>query len=309
MKQLTYTLLFFGLIALVSCRRDKYDPTINQYDEDQIKAYMSSAGLSGFTRDSSGIYYQIINPGYDTALQYTSNVSMVFTVKSVDGKYISNDTIANHYDGYLGHISTVTSPLGLDIPGLQQAVHDIIKHNGGIARLLIPSKLAYGVSGAGVGSSSNTTGRIAGNQSLDYYVHIIGDTLAQEAYDQLVIKNYIAKNGLSAMKQDPDDHYWYLINEPGTGTVPITNNSSVIATFTTTLLNGTIASQNNDPQGVAFDVPDMIPGIRKALKKYGTAGALMTFIFPSRLAYGKLTTSIPPNSVIRYDVRIISVSP
>jgi len=308
MRQITFTLLFFGLIAMVSCRRDNYGPTINQYDEDQIKAYMSSNGLSGFTLDTSGIYYKIINPGRDTALQYTSNVSMVFTVKSIDGKYVSNDTIANHYDDYLGHISTTTSPLGLDIHGLQQAVHDIIKHNGGIARLIIPSKLAYGVSGAGVGSSSNTAGRIAGNQSLDYYVHLIGDSVAQEAYDQLVIKNYIAQNGLTSMKQDPDG-YWYTIEEPGNGNVPITNNSSIIITFTTSLLDGTIASQYNDPRGYSFDVPDMIPGVQKALKKYGTAGALMTFIFPSRLAYGKATTSIPPNSVIKYDVRVISVSP
>ncbi|GAA4091886.1 FKBP-type peptidyl-prolyl cis-trans isomerase [Mucilaginibacter panaciglaebae] len=308
MRQITYTLLFFGLIALVACRRNNYDPTINQYDDDQIKAYMSSGGLSGFTRDTSGIYYKILNPGRDTALQYTSNVSMVFTVKSVDGKYASNDTITNHYDGYLGHISTATSPLGLDIPGLQQAVHNIIKHNGGIARLIIPSKLAYGVSGAGVGSSSNTSGRIAGNQSLDYYVHLIGDTVAQEAYDQLVIKNYIAQNGLT-MQQDPDDHYWYSIDEPGTGTVPITYQSSIIISFTTLLLDGTIASQSNNAPYASFDIPDMIPGVQKALKKYGRAGALMTFLFPSRLAYGKLTTSIPPNSVIKYAVRVISVSP
>ncbi|HWZ34550.1 MAG TPA: hypothetical protein VNW51_00240, partial [Mucilaginibacter sp.] len=99
MRRYTYTLLFFGLIAMMACRRNQYSPTINQYDDDQIKAYLSANGLSGFSRDTSGIYYKLINPGRDTALQYTSNVSMVFTVKSVDGKYTSSDTLANHFDG------------------------------------------------------------------------------------------------------------------------------------------------------------------------------------------------------------------
>ncbi|MFD2874402.1 FKBP-type peptidyl-prolyl cis-trans isomerase [Mucilaginibacter ximonensis] len=308
MRRYTYTLLFFGLLAMVACRRDQYSPTITQYDEDQIKAYMSSNSLTGFTRDTSGIYYQLINPGRDTALQYTSNVSMVFTVKSVDGKYSSLDTISNHYDGYLGHISTTTSPLGLDVVGLQQAIHNIVKRNGAIARIIVPSKLAYGVSGAGSGSISNTSGRIAGNQSLDYYVHLIGDTVAQEAYDDMVIKNYINTNSLTSMQKDPAG-YWYSITEAGPGTVPITYQSTVIVTYTTTLLNGYIASQYNSANGTGFDIPDLIPGVQMGLKKYGRAGALMTFLFPSRLAYGKQTTSIPPNSVVRYDVRVLSVSP
>jgi len=314
MRQFTYTLLFFGLLATVACRRDKYDPTITEYDQDQIKAYMSSKGLTGFTRDTSGIYYKILDPGRDTAtLQYTSNTSMVFTLQSVDGKYISNDTINNHYDGFVGHIATSTTPLGLDIVGLQQSVHDIMKHNGAIARLIIPSRLAYGVAGAGVGSASNTSGRIAGNQSLDYYVHLIGnkainDTVAQENYDQLVIKNYIAQNGLT-MQQDPQYHYWYSITEPGFGDVPITYQSSVVVTYSTTLLNGYVASEYNVLGGQGFDVPDLIPGVQLGLKKYGKTGALLTFLFPSRLAYGKQTTSIPPNSIIRYDVRIIGVTP
>lgn len=308
MRRYTYTLLFFGLLALVACRRDRYNPTITQYDDDQIKAYMSANGLSGFSRDTSGIYYKLLNPGRDTALQYTNNVSMVFTVKSVDGKYTSSDTLFNHYDGFLGHISTTTSPLGLDVVGLQQAIHDIVKRNGAIARIIVPSKLAYGVSGAGSGSSSNTAGRIAGNQSLDYYVHLIGDTVAQEAYDDMVIKNYITTNNITNIQKDPAG-YWYQIREAGPGTVPITYQSSIIVTYTMTLLDGSIASQNNTTNGVAMDIPDLIPGVQMAMKKYGRAGALLTFLFPSRLGYGKLTTSLPPNSVLKYDVRILSVSP
>lgn len=318
MKQTTFTLLLFSIIALVSCRKDKYDPTIKEYDDDQIKSYVSTNGITGMQRDTSGIYYKITDPGLTGSdIQYPDTISMVFTIRSIDGKYISSDTIANHYAGVAGHIYGTVSPLGLNVPGLQSAIHDILKHPGGIMRVIIPSHLAYGVSGAGSGSSTITTNRIAGNQSLDYYVHIIGNRRAdathpsdQEAYDQMVIKNYIGTNGLTTMKQDPEYGYWYSIGVPGTGTVPITDNSTVSVTYTTELLNGTIADQYNvDGPGQPFDIPDLIKGVQFSLKKYATTGTLMTVLIPSHLAYGNIASSIPPNSCVRYDVRVLAVAP
>jgi FKBP-type peptidyl-prolyl cis-trans isomerase len=303
MKQTTFTLLLFAVIAMVSCRKNQYDPTIKQYDDDQIKAYISANGITGMVRDTSGMYYNIISPGTDTVIKYQDNLSMVFTVKSIDGVYVSADTITNHYDGYAGHLTGTTFPVGVNASGLQLAIHNILNHHGGIMRLIVPSHLAYGVTGAGSGSIS-TTGRIAGNQSLDYYVHIISN---QDAYDQLVIKNYMAANGLTNMTKDPAG-FWYHVDAPGTGTVSIDDNSTIFVTYTTTLFNGTVASENNSP-GQNFEIPDLIKGAQIGLKKYATAGSLLTFLIPSSLAYGKLGTSIPPNSCIRYGVRVVSVAP
>lgn len=303
MKQTTFTLLLFAVIAMVSCRKNQYDPTIKQYDEDQIKAYISANGITGMVRDTSGMYYKIISPGTDTIIKYQDNLSMVFTVKSIDGKYVSADTITNHYDGFAGHIVGTAFPVGLSAPGLQAAIHNILNHHGGMMQLIVPSHLAYGVTGAGSGSIS-TAGRIAGNQCLDYYVHIISN---QDAYDQLVIKNYIAANNLTGFKQDPLG-YWYRVEETGTGTNAITDYSTVTVTYTTTLLNGTVADYNRNPIAV-FDIPDLVQGVREGMKKYATAGTLMTIIMPSSLAYGKTGTSIAPNSCIRYGVRVVSVAP
>jgi FKBP-type peptidyl-prolyl cis-trans isomerase FkpA len=304
MKQTTFTLLLFAVIAMVSCRKNQYDPTIKQYDDDQIKAYISANGITGMVRDTSGMYYNIISPGTDTVIKYQDNLSMVFTIKSIDGKYVSTDTITNHYDGFAGHIVGNTFPIGLSAPGLQLAIHNLLNHHGGMMRLIVPSHLAYGVAGAGSGSIS-TAGRIAGNQCLDYYVHIISN---QDAYDQLVIKNYMAANGLTNMTQDPAG-FWYHVDEPGAGTVAITDNSTIIATYTTTLLNGTVASVNRIPTGDPLDIPNLVKGIQIGVKKYAAAGSLLTFLIPSSLAYGKLGTSVPPNSCIRYGVRVISTTP
>ncbi len=303
MKQtIFFTFLFFTAIVLVSCRKDKYDPNIIQYDDDQITAYIKANGITGMVRDTSGVYYKIATPGTGSVVQYTDSISMVYTLSSFDGKYISADTITNHYEDFTGHIQAKGFPYGL-----QLAVHNILNHRGGIARLLIPSHLAYGVSGTGSGSSQVNNSRIAGNQCLDYYIHIIDN---QNVYDQSVIKNYIAANGLSSsMKPDPSG-IWYSISTPGTGTVAITDSSTVTATFTVALLNLALADQYNTGGGAAIDIPDLTPGMQIALKKYATAGTLMTVLIPSSLAYGKnVHTTITANSCIRYDIQVVAVSP
>jgi FKBP-type peptidyl-prolyl cis-trans isomerase FkpA len=305
MKQTIFTILLFTAIGLVSCKKDKYEPDIKQYDEDQITAYIKANNLTGMIRDTSGIYYKIANPGAGTAIQYTDSISMVYTLNSFDGKYISNDTTTNHFENFVGHINATGYPLGL-----QNAIYNIVNHRGAIARLLIPSHLAYGVSGTGSGSSTLTNSRISGNQSLDYYIHIISD---QNAYDQLVIKNYLASNGLTgSIKQDPSG-IWYLITTPGTGTVAITDSSTITATYTLKIFNGTIVDQYNTGGGVSIDIPDIIKGMQYALKNYATAGTLMSVIIPSSLAYGKTPHSsivtVPANSCIRYDIQLLDVSP
>jgi FKBP-type peptidyl-prolyl cis-trans isomerase FkpA len=307
MRQTTFTLLFFALMTLISCKKDKYDVTINQYDDDQIKAYMTTNNISGLTRDTSGMYYKIITPGAGSAIQYSDNISVVYSVRSLDGKYESIDTIANHFQDFAGHIASSGYPLGFGTKGVQQAIHDLLNKKGGSMRLIIPSRLAYGVSGIGSGSSSVTTGRIAGNQCLDLYIHIIDN---QAAYDKASIKSFIANNNLSTTLLEDPDGYYYNIRTPGTGTVAITNNSSIAVTYTVRLLNGTVVDEYNAAGGNVLEIPDLIEGVQQGLKKYATAGSLITFVIPSAKAYGPTgPTGIPPNSVIRFEVQVLSVAP
>ncbi len=306
MRQTIFTILLFisAAIALVSCRKDRYEPDIVQYDEDQITAYIKANNITGMVRDTSGIYYKIITPGTGSVIQYSDSISMVYGLKSFDNRYIATDTILNHFEDFSGHIESDGHPYGL-----QLAVHNLLNHKGGIARLLIPSHLAFGVAGTGSGSSQVTNSHIAGNQSLDYTIHIISD---QDAYDQTVIKNYIGANGLTSMKQDPSG-IWYSISTPGTGTVAITDSTTITATFTLAMLNHTIVDQYNSDVGVSIDIPDIMRGMQIGLKKYATAGALITYIIPSSLAYRKTAhnslVTIPANSPLRYDIQIIDVSP
>jgi FKBP-type peptidyl-prolyl cis-trans isomerase len=204
---------------------------------------------------------------------------------------------------YVGQITQTGLPAGL-----QLMVKNVLK-KGGSMRLLIPSRLAYGVKGAGSGSSSTVNSKIAGNQCLDYYIHAIND---QKAYDDDIMVKYIAANNLTGYQKTPLGLY-YKINKAGTGTVPITDNTTVNINYVGLLLNGTTFDSYttaDNATGTTFDIPDMIVGVREGTKSYCTTGSNVSFIIPSRLAYGKKGAStIPANSCIRFDMVVISTTP
>jgi FKBP-type peptidyl-prolyl cis-trans isomerase FkpA len=312
MKQTIFTLLLFCVIGLISCRKDKYEPDIKQYDQNQIQSYISAQGITGMVRDTvggdtTGIYYKLMLHGSGAPLQYTDNISFVFTLRSFDGKYTNTDTIANHYDDYLGHVTTGGLPLGL-----QLALKNDLKYKGASMRLMIPSHLAYGVNGNGTGSSQNTNTRILGNQCLDYYVHVIGGAASDQlAYDDEVIQNYMKNNGLTGYNKTSSGLY-YKILTPATGSDPITINSTINANYTAQLLNKTIIDSAYNGTQIAVDnIADFATqGVVEGLENYASIGTKISLIMPSALGYGKIAqTSVPANSCLRFTWVILSVTP
>lgn len=307
MKQTIFTLLLLSIIGLMSCRKASVSPDIKQYDESQIQTYISANGLTDLKRDTSGgdttgMYYKILLKGSGPALDYSDKISYVFTLKSFDGKYTSSDTIVNHVDDYLGHVFSHALPAGL-----QSAMHNVLKYRGASMRLLIPSRLAYGAAGYGLGSSQNVNTRIAGNQCLDYYVHIIGD---QAAYDDMVIKNYIQANSLTGYTKTASGLY-YLVQTAGTGVAgAINENSTINYTATGTLFNGLIFDNENATLGSTGLVGDLIQGVKEGLKNHATVGTTIVLLIPSKLGYGEIAqTSIPANSCLKFTFNIIGVTP
>jgi FKBP-type peptidyl-prolyl cis-trans isomerase len=294
MKQTIFTFLLLSTIGLISCRKTDIEKDIKQYDQEQIQGYISTNGITGLQRDLSGgdttgIYYKTILPGNGVGYEYTDSISFVYTVKTFDGLYNSVDTIINHYSTYVGQLTKIGLPVGL-----QLMVKNVLK-KGGSMRLLIPSRLAYGVKGAGSG--------------LYYYIHAVND---QKAYDEDIMVKYIAANNLTGYQKAPIGLYYKII-KAGTGTVPITDNTTVNINYVGSLLNGTVfdsyATENN-ATGTTFDIPDMITGVREGAKSYCTTGSNVSFIIPSRLAYGRNgATKIPANSCIRFDMVVVSTTP
>lgn len=309
MKQTLLTFLLISAMGLVSCRKDKNEPDIKQYDQQQIQSYIAANGITGMQRDTvggdtSGIYYKIITPGTGPQVDYPDAIFYVYTIRSFDGKYALTDTIMNHFYGYLGH----TAPWGLTL-----SIHNLLKYRGGKMRVLIPSHLAYGISGAGTGSSTLSNGRIEGNQCLDYTIELINDA---GAYDAMVIQNYMKAHSLSGytkITSGIDSGMYYKITTVGTGT-QVTNNSSGAFNDLGRLMNNSVIDDHSDTSTTSLPYSDLlsgspIEGVAAALR-LSKAGGGISVIFPSRLGYGAsgITGSIPANSCLRFDITHIKVN-
>jgi FKBP-type peptidyl-prolyl cis-trans isomerase FkpA len=285
------------------------------------KNYIAANGLSGFTEDptldgagTTGMQYKIITPSTRTgadSIKYSDKISLVYTIKSFDGKYTSVDTINNHLYDFLGYLTKDNLP-----QGLQLAIHNLLQYKGASMRVLIPSRLAYGINGTGSGSSSNVNSRIAGNQCLDYYVHVIDN---QDIYDDKVINNYIAANNLSGFVKDfalidsagiqVKKYYYYKTVTVGTGNIgDIKEFSNVTTTYGGSILNGfsfDFASYTTPTVLVPFN---LIDGVSDALQKHATKGTSLQMFLPSSLGYGTAAqTGIPANSVLRFDFSVSGI--
>ena len=305
MKQTIFTLLVLISIGLISCRKDKNDPDIKQYDQTQIQNYIAANNITGTLRDTTdgdttGIYYKILSQGRGTPMDYSDQISFVFTVRSLDGKFISVDSLnANHFYGYLGHVSN-------SLPkGVQIAIHNLIKYKGTSARVIIPSRLAYGVNGYGSGSSSNA--HISGNQSLDYYINVVSN---QEVYDDAIITNYIKAKSLTGFTKTADGVY-IKVATPGTGSDQINTDSYITCTYSGKYLNDTVFDSTS-LQGAtssSFTVSDLAKGVQEGLTGQ-VAGSAVSIIIPSRFGYGTTGsgTSIAANVVLYFDFTIATVT-
>jgi FKBP-type peptidyl-prolyl cis-trans isomerase FkpA len=319
MKQIIFTLLLISAIGLVSCRKNKVEPDIKQYDQIQIQNYIAANGLTGMVEDkvsdSSGMYYQILNPGSGTALDYPDKITFVYTFRTLDGSFATADTITNHYYDYVGHISN-RFPLGL-----QMAVHDLLKYPGASMHVLVPSHLAYGAAGSGSGSSQVANNRIKGNESLDYYVHAISNF---HTYDDMVIKNYMNANGLTGYTKVKSttpitvngvldtaaNYYYYKILTSATTTDPITANSTITATYTGQIFDGNIFDATYNGTNIFSGPVNFIPGVQEGLINNAVAGTKISLLIPSLLGYGlNPPTGIPPFSCLRFTWQIITVTP
>jgi FKBP-type peptidyl-prolyl cis-trans isomerase len=301
MRLRIFTLLLVAGFGFSSCRKDKIEQDIKQYDQTQIEQYISANGLTGVKRDTSdgdttGIYYQIISQGTGKQIDYSDNISMVYTIKTFDGKFVAADTFANHAQNYVGHLAP---------NGLVLALKNVVKYKGTRARVLIPSRLAYGRNGTGSGSSSNSSGRIAGNQCLDYYIDIVDD---QAKYDEVSIQKYMAANNLTGYSKTADGLYYKILTQ-GTGS-QITDYSAVTTTYTGQLFNNSYFDNGAQTTAVTFsDITGLVPGVNEGLKLL-KGGSSISMLIPSALGYGNTSNgSLPINSCLRFEFQVTTVTP
>lgn len=124
------------------------------------------------------------------------------------------------------------------------------------------------------------------------------------AKNEQEIKDYIAKNNLTAQKSDSG--LYYVINDPGTGTQP-TAISNVTVAYKGYFTNGSVFDQSS-AAGISFGLNKVIKGWTEGIQYFKTGGSGILLI-PSNLGYGnKNSGPIPGGSVLIFDVKLISVN-
>jgi FKBP-type peptidyl-prolyl cis-trans isomerase len=143
-------------------------------------------------------------------------------------------------------------------------------------------------------------------------VELIAD---QAAYDQQVIKNYMAANNLSGYNEVTSGPYtgmWYKITTAPTGTTTINENSTITLNYSLYLMNNTNPDGNTYASTNTYTITDIstnVDGFIGGLYLLGKGGGAISFIVPSKLAYGTSGTSgIAANSCLRWDVSNVTVT-
>lgn len=98
---------------------------------------------------------------------------------------------------------------------------------------------------------------------------------------------------------------YYTVQQQGTGTRP-TACSAVSVYYKGTLTNGTVFDQTQPGNPAAFNLGGLITGFKNGLLQIKTGGKVTIYIPPS-LGYGSSAVgSIPPNSILIFEVELLA---
>lgn len=128
------------------------------------------------------------------------------------------------------------------------------------------------------------------------------DAEAQARTDEQLIKEFIAKNNIPAVR-DAASGVYYQILSPGSGNLDYSTNPELYANYTGRLLDGTVFEKSSTP--IRFRYSGVITGWQVGLSKIQPGGRIR-LIIPSGYAYGSSGNGrIQPNTVLDFDVDLI----
>jgi FKBP-type peptidyl-prolyl cis-trans isomerase FkpA len=290
MRKFLSLILLFSAV-LVSCEKETRD--LKQIEDEEIKAFIKTNNLTGFVKDESGYYYQILNQGSGDQLKYSDLIAYVQQVKVLGGGEIKTEgsrtpTLSNYayIRSYLGYISPV---------GFRES---IVKLNlGGRVRVIVPSYLAYGKDGFG--------SIVDGNTILDATFYVPNTKDETELGDILItqFKSTIP----STFTRNAAGVYYQIIN-PGTGTETVTLTSNLKIAYTGRLFDGTVFDSAPVSSPFQSTLNSLIEGWKTTVPLIKKGGKIRILI-PSYLAYGPSgNAAIPSNAPLDFDIELVDVT-
>ena len=126
------------------------------------------------------------------------------------------------------------------------------------------------------------------------------DPEKQLAADDVLIKDFISKNSIVAIKHSSG--VYYQIITPGAGSVTYTGATQVTVNYEGRLLNGSVFDKSKAP--ATFSLGALIAGWQIGIPLIQKGGQIRLLI-PSTLAYmNQVRTGIPENSVLDFTIEL-----
>ncbi len=290
-------------ILFVSCEKKEYQ-TIEELDEENIRNYIQANGLTVQLFENTGIYYQVMQEGTGKDIEYTDQVPLVFTQRSLDGQYQAIDSLHsnNRYADFFGYFPFGSSYAGQ--PGspvekeesMKMVVKQVLKKAGGRIRVIVPSRQLWGRNGV-------RSRGIPPNASIDYTIHVIDDL---DQYDDHQIRNAIVNAGYTVDEFTKNsDGVYYKILSAGSG-APVAIDTTINAQYTLRRPDGQIVEENDEFK-IKLNAANVgvnawltvLPNIRR--------GGKVRLFAPSKQAYGLSginSSGIPPFLPLDFEITL-----
>ena len=131
-------------------------------------------------------------------------------------------------------------------------------------------------------------------------------TITASAAESTSVENYLAGAGITGAIKHPSGFY-YKITQAGTGSAVVNLCSDITIKYLGKLTNGTVFDQTTGAETRTFTLGGLIPGWQKGIPLISSGGKISLYIPPS-LGYGSSPRgSIPANSILVFDIELISV--
>lgn len=132
------------------------------------------------------------------------------------------------------------------------------------------------------------------------------DAEKQAQIDDAAIVKHLTDNNISAQKHE-SGIYYQIISE-GEGNITYSGNTSISARYTGRFLNGNVFDKTNTSPA-PFKLGQVITGWQIGIPLIQKGGKVR-LIIPSGYAYGPdgdFTGTIPPNTVLDFDIELVDV--
>lgn len=134
-------------------------------------------------------------------------------------------------------------------------------------------------------------------------------TITAPANETTAVETYLTSNGITGAQKHSSGFY-YKITQAGTGKAIVNLCSNVSVKYAGHLTNGTYFDPTTPgtTSAASFVLGQVIVGWQRGLPLISAGGKITLYIPPS-LGYGNVAVgSIPPNSILIFDIELVNVS-